>query len=125
MKYRNHEFGISCENHSIEEYAEMVEEGERTVSCYIPSEAGKEFVIDCVNESEQLFGVELFMDGHRLDKYSRKPAAPGTSKLIENLSTSPNTTRSFVFSKLSTTDEETLTSREDHLIVQAPKTSRR
>ncbi|KIJ54688.1 hypothetical protein M422DRAFT_41929 [Sphaerobolus stellatus SS14] len=80
-----------------------------TVSCWIPSQAGKEFVInidfDAQIEQKIRRTLELHVDGHFLlnKRYHQMSTFPHS---IESMETEDNTERAFVFTMLNLTDEE-------------------
>ncbi|KAI0935025.1 hypothetical protein AcV7_003939 [Taiwanofungus camphoratus] len=62
MLYREHEFYITCEGEKLEEY-DIRLESEGTISCLIPSEAGKKFGIRCHAFGEMDAVVDYYVDG--------------------------------------------------------------
>ncbi|KZO90680.1 hypothetical protein CALVIDRAFT_387426 [Calocera viscosa TUFC12733] len=96
---------IEVEGARLDEYKVETDQAGKTVDCWIPSEAGKNFVVFCKDHSK-LHTVEccIILDGH----ICRRPAlTPTYSETWRNGSrTSPTTLRLFQFAHMLFTEDE-------------------
>ncbi|TCD61469.1 hypothetical protein EIP91_008404 [Steccherinum ochraceum] len=90
--------------HKLEEY--QVETKGNSSSCYIPSEAGKHFVIHLEERARQFaFSVTLLLDGQ---KVNRVVCREGKTGLIEGLRVGPGLLQPFKFAPLTLLDDDSL-----------------
>ncbi|KAI0057471.1 hypothetical protein BV25DRAFT_1831154 [Artomyces pyxidatus] len=107
LLHRGYSVYISCEGKEIPQYqVEVVDE--KTLRCYIPSEAGKKFIVhydDVIGDSHT--SVRVYSDGRYM--YGMGCEA-GQYDLMDGVRTSPTTISPFQFSKVVTTsDDEVMT----------------
>ncbi|KAI0325493.1 hypothetical protein GY45DRAFT_1330167 [Cubamyces sp. BRFM 1775] len=96
---------IHCEDREMDQYGMRLED-ERTVSCWIASEAGKTFTIHFGDESAKtVMSVAVRMDGRSVESKAHvsRPTSTLTGVLV-----STNRIRPFLFSPLVLTDDDTL-----------------
>lgn len=94
---------VICDGCPLEEYATDSEPvGERTLTCYIPSEAGKEFkIVSRSSLSTETLAGKLTIDGSRVRSFTVKPL--GTQD-VGSVHVSPTVQRPFIFSEIRTSD---------------------
>ncbi|TCD68336.1 hypothetical protein EIP91_010974 [Steccherinum ochraceum] len=83
------------------EYEER-EDG-NTVTCYVASEANQKFWIRVENDSQELVGFAIYMDGKRVFKQLCKL---GDHNTVKGVDVSPTTFRHFQFGDLRLTDDD-------------------
>ncbi|KAH9951475.1 hypothetical protein B0H21DRAFT_719135 [Amylocystis lapponica] len=98
---------ITCEGKELEHYAAKVED-EKTISCWIASEAGKEFEVNWSDYMGETHSTgKVFMDGrlfdHTLTELGKTSASRGCYS-------SADTWRRYQFAKLDLTDDENIAS---------------
>ncbi|KDQ14880.1 hypothetical protein BOTBODRAFT_32240 [Botryobasidium botryosum FD-172 SS1] len=93
---------------TLEEFKPETEEGGRTKSCWVPSEAGKKFEINWmdVDGIDIVTSGEVSIDGHLVDACSLQ-GKKGDSTYSSGIPISRTEIRPFLFSTLEVTDNET------------------
>ncbi|KAI0697500.1 hypothetical protein C8T65DRAFT_662092 [Cerioporus squamosus] len=105
MKLGDCEVWIACDGKPLPEYAVALEgDGGKQTACFIPSEAGKKFVIHFRNNSRK----DILSFAKRLDGTSDGSNwyPPGESGECWGTRVTPTTRRSYQFSHLTTTDDD-------------------
>jgi len=121
LSHRGYGVSVVCDDNPLEEFNVKIE-SDNTVSCYIPSEQGKTFVIKLVDElspenSTLAHGflaksMHCFMDGNNVGALFIQPGATGTcdGSPVGNFGVRP-----FIFSPIVTTDDDTLAAQNDSM----------
>ncbi|KAH9833222.1 uncharacterized protein C8Q71DRAFT_194681 [Rhodofomes roseus] len=108
MKLRGFEVYIKCDGRRLDEYATGKEDG--VISCYVSSEAGKEFEIRGANLSSTGMSAGISVDGRAFPtRICFEPCfKPGASGMIPYYA--GNGRRQLVFSEVRITDDENVAS---------------
>ncbi|EJF65858.1 hypothetical protein DICSQDRAFT_151905 [Dichomitus squalens LYAD-421 SS1] len=97
---------ICCDGKELEQY-DVQQEDERTVTCWIPSEAGKAFSVHWGDPSSTTMQVIVSVDGRVVLRRGQEGKRTGVfSKLTDR----PGRIRAVEFSHLVLTDDETVAS---------------
>ncbi|KAF9646176.1 hypothetical protein BDM02DRAFT_3271155 [Thelephora ganbajun] len=102
---------IHSDGEQLKEYSIEVSPDGKKVTCWIPSQSGKEFAVKYrVRESsvikDRAKAVDLYMDGHRMRKYALLP--DHMHGKFNGARISENAKRPFTFADIRTTDEDTV-----------------
>jgi len=104
--------GVVCDNAALNEYS-VTEEDQRTVSCFIASEAGKTFGISINNTlSDAGISTRVLLDGVSMEHYFCRPSYSG---ICGGVIINENELRPYQFSVIETTDDDTVAKRHDPL----------
>ncbi|GBE83817.1 hypothetical protein SCP_0508740 [Sparassis crispa] len=104
MHLNNIEVSIFSQEKTLQEYVVHIEDT-NTISCYIPSEAGKNFEVRwrIGSAATHAFSVRCYLDGRPAGHTSGKPGCWGYRTGIR---TAINMRRPFQFANLQTTDDD-------------------
>ncbi|KAF8903785.1 hypothetical protein CPB85DRAFT_1012491 [Mucidula mucida] len=109
VKYHSISAWVNVEGIPLPEYGEEVITAENKVICWIPSEAGKEFIVNVRHERATLdTGSYLYVDGKLVSGRSLPFGSQIDTISIGSLATSATTARSLMFSSLQLTDDDGL-----------------
>ncbi|TFK92359.1 hypothetical protein K466DRAFT_581975 [Polyporus arcularius HHB13444] len=109
MRTGSCEVWLTCEGQRLPEYCvETSKEG--TITCFVPSEAGKEFEVYGQNDYDEILALSIAFDG---SPATALPVDPGKRASSSSLLTSPTSRQRFQFSEIVTTDEEDALERHD------------
>ncbi|RDX42454.1 hypothetical protein OH76DRAFT_101809 [Lentinus brumalis] len=108
MRVGNFEVWLTCEDQRLPEYA--VERKENQVTCFVPSEAGKQFTIHGKNDYDETIALFSSFDGSVVTSTA---VVPGESKSKRGVQTGPSLFQNFQFAELVTCDEEDGSQRHD------------
>ncbi|KAI0721090.1 hypothetical protein C8T65DRAFT_632190 [Cerioporus squamosus] len=96
---------VLCDGQELEQF-DVRQDGERTISCWIPSQAGQEFTVRLTPTSEDdNMLLRLYMDGRLTNRIGRRAGLHGAS-IIDGFCEGPGLIRPFKFAPLVLTDNE-------------------
>ncbi|KAL4245484.1 hypothetical protein ABKN59_009419 [Abortiporus biennis] len=105
MKLQGFEAVITCEGHRLQEFQTTVEDG-RTISCFVPSMAGKNFEVIWKDHTYRGFAtVRMTVDGRKVNGKINYPGNRGKRKGIRS---SVDTLQPFQFSEVVLRDDDNL-----------------
>ncbi|GBE83794.1 predicted protein [Sparassis crispa] len=102
MYYKNWETTIYCDGYPVDEYCARIENS-TTVSCWIPSEAGKKFEVHWRNELDEVASADCYMDGRCMGCSATMPWRRGRRWGVR---TGAETFSPYQFTPLVVTDDE-------------------
>ncbi|RDX42455.1 hypothetical protein OH76DRAFT_1411133 [Lentinus brumalis] len=109
MRTGSCEVWLTCEGQRLPEYCvETSKEG--TITCFVPSEAGKEFKVYGQNDYDEVLALDIAFDGSWATSLRVKSGKRASRRGVR---TSPTSGQPFQFSELVTTDEEDALERHD------------
>ncbi|OCH88412.1 hypothetical protein OBBRIDRAFT_758187 [Obba rivulosa] len=109
MYLRAWETWIYCDGEPLEEFAVKVE-NYNTISCYIASEAGKQFEVQWKSYLDVLASADCYMDGRCMGAGRTRPRKNGFKGYAR---TGPETRQPFQFASLTLTDDDDVASPDD------------
>ncbi|KAI0732758.1 hypothetical protein C8Q72DRAFT_882111 [Fomitopsis betulina] len=109
MFFKDWETSVYCDGDMIDEYDFRIVDDE-TVSCYIPSEAGKNFAVKWRSDLRMPASAQCYMDGHYM---GNSTVEPGRSGARNGIRTDACYKQYFQFASLATTDDDDAADPED------------
>ncbi|RPD66136.1 hypothetical protein L226DRAFT_189703 [Lentinus tigrinus ALCF2SS1-7] len=107
LKLNDYTAHITCDGRELEAYGTK-EEGDRTVTCWIASEAGKEFVVHWSDEtSTAIMKVNVLVDGRLAGLSAHQKRRTGS---VDSLQELPGQHRRYQFAPLILTDDDRVAS---------------
>ncbi|TFK83596.1 hypothetical protein K466DRAFT_589610 [Polyporus arcularius HHB13444] len=107
MLLQDYEVWITCDGEPLPEYQTEVQGDGKTVACFIPSESGKNFVINWHDHANATWLLYVFaLDGRDLGHAS--VSRPGTNGTRAGVLTGADIQQLFQFADLQTSDDDTL-----------------
>ncbi|KAI0786144.1 hypothetical protein C8Q75DRAFT_772328 [Abortiporus biennis] len=109
---RLHGFGawVRVDGKELDEYNTVIE-NDKVVNCYIASEEGKQFQFKFENTLDKRnYSFEYTVDGEYLEGQFSPTNKDITHVIVTGISTDETTEKPFIFSKLNTSDDDTLLS---------------
>ncbi|KAH9933774.1 uncharacterized protein B0H18DRAFT_981943 [Fomitopsis serialis] len=103
---------IHCDGDLVDEFDFRIVD-DNTVSCYIPSEAGKSFAVRWQNDLYIAAAAECFMDGQRMGSSNVDPGERGARNGVR---TNGDYKQYFQFAPLATTDDDDVADPDDPMI---------
>ncbi|TFY66258.1 hypothetical protein EVG20_g4832 [Dentipellis fragilis] len=103
LEHRDFAVHISCDGKEIPHYRSETL-SEKQISCWIPSEVGKEFAVHYEQPKKEFgYGVKVYCDGRLM---RGKSGWSGMKGSIKGVRTSPHTISAFMFSNVKTHDDD-------------------
>ncbi|KAK7691534.1 hypothetical protein QCA50_004933 [Cerrena zonata] len=112
MELKDVELHIESDGHRVSEYQIKTELDKKTITCFIPSTAGKKFEIYCVSKRPELLAVYCTIDGRQINGTLCSPFA---SSSIKGLFSAEDKIAPLLFSSLVLVDDETFSSDSETL----------
>ncbi|EMD40358.1 hypothetical protein CERSUDRAFT_110952 [Gelatoporia subvermispora B] len=108
--------GVVCDRTTLQEFSVTKGNDNRSISCFIPSEAGKTFHLLIGNTlPEDAIAGKLSVDGRVLESFL---CASGTSRLCIGVTINEHEIKPFQFSVVQTTDDDTVAQPGDPISQQ-------
>ncbi|GBE80163.1 hypothetical protein BKA93DRAFT_116842 [Sparassis latifolia] len=109
LEHRGFSVRLACEGQDLEEFSVNVDD-ERTISCYVPSEAGKTFSIVVKSNFDALVVFDCYADG----EFARGSLLyPHTQGIVKGPYVDKTTVKPFQFIPLTVTDDEMVANPRD------------
>ncbi|KZT71916.1 hypothetical protein DAEQUDRAFT_644486, partial [Daedalea quercina L-15889] len=109
MFFRDWYTYVHCDGMTVDEYDFRIVD-DNTVSCYIASEAGKNFAVKWYNDLDRPASAECYMDGQRMGTSN---VDPGKSGARNGVRTDASYKQYFQFAPLDTTDDDDIANPDD------------
>ncbi|PCH35400.1 hypothetical protein WOLCODRAFT_139889 [Wolfiporia cocos MD-104 SS10] len=109
MKYREHEIWLLCGDKRLEELAEEIKGN--TISCYVPSVAGKVFSIAFNDQSDTDIKIKCYINGEFARAVARR-RSEGTA-YIQGVRKTATILEPFVFAEPTLTDDASIADNDD------------